>query len=196
MKTVRIARLMTVGMLAAGASAAYRSLIDGGLTIDVGIGRRQRSLGPMNVEISAPRDVVFDVIAAPYLGKTPHAMRDKLEVLERGHDMVLAAHHTDIGRGRRATTIETVRFERPDVVHFRLVRGPVAEVVETFELAGRTDDRTCLVYAGTLSTDWWGAGAGWGKVVARKWEDAVRSSIANIAAEAEHRARHGSTLRP
>ncbi|MGH3464327.1 MAG: hypothetical protein ACRDP9_22895 [Kribbellaceae bacterium] len=53
-------------------------------------------------------------------------MRDQVvEVLERGIDMVLAAHCTPI-RGRlRATTVETVRFQPPALIDFRLVRGPV-----------------------------------------------------------------------
>jgi hypothetical protein len=38
--------------------------------------------------------------------------------------MVLAAHFTDVGR-LLATTLETVRFEPPIRVHFRLVRGLV-----------------------------------------------------------------------
>jgi hypothetical protein len=132
--------------------------------------------------------VVFDVIASPYLHKTPHAMRSKLTVLEQGTDMVLAAHYTEIGNHRTATTVETVRFERPDRVHFRLVRGPVPDVVETFELVHGNDGKTTLTYNGMLSTDWWKVGARWGELVARKWEDAVRASLASIAAEAERRA--------
>jgi hypothetical protein len=99
---------------------------------------------------------VFDVIAAPYLGKTPRAMRDKLEVLERGSDMVLAAHFTPVGR-LIATTIETVAFERPHRVAFRLVRGPVPPVVESFALQ-RRDGGTLLVYTGELGTDLWRLG--------------------------------------
>jgi hypothetical protein len=38
--------------------------------------------------------------------------------------MVLAAHFTPITFGV-ATTVETVRFERPERVDFRVVRGPV-----------------------------------------------------------------------
>ena len=46
-----------------------------GLTLDIGIGRRIRPLGPIALDIAAPPEVVFDVIAAPYLGRTPRAMR-------------------------------------------------------------------------------------------------------------------------
>jgi hypothetical protein len=37
-------------------------------------------------------------------------------------------------------TVETVRFERPAAVHFRLVRGPVPHVVERFELTEDGED--------------------------------------------------------
>src|SRR5262249_20098654 len=136
---VRFRRLVKVALIGTGVVAIYRTVVDGALTLDVGIGRRDRPLGPIVREIGAPREVVFDVVAAPYLGKTPRAMREKLEVIERGSDMVLAAHHTDIGGGRRATTVETVKFERPTSVHFRLLRGPVPAVVEQFDLTMRDD---------------------------------------------------------
>jgi hypothetical protein len=33
-------------------------------------------------DLPAPPETVFDVIAGPYLGQTPHAMADELRVLE------------------------------------------------------------------------------------------------------------------
>lgn len=160
----------------------------GALTIDLGVGRRVRPLGPIEVRIEALPETVFDVVAGPYLGKTPRAMADKLEVLERGCDMVLASHFTEIGNGMTATTVETVRFERPDRIHFRLLRGPVPHVVETFELrasGGGTD----FLYEGELGTDLWAAGEWWGAKVAGEWERAVGASLAAFKAEAERRAR-------
>ena len=109
-----------------------------GLTLDIGLGRRVRPLGPIRLHVAAPPEVVFDVIAAPYLGKTPRAMRGKLEVLERGSDLVLAAHFTPLGRGLTVTTVETVRFEWPYRISFRLVKGPVPYVVERYELSRAT----------------------------------------------------------
>jgi uncharacterized protein YndB with AHSA1/START domain len=81
--------------------------------------------GTVTVTIAAPRETVFDVIAAPYLGRTPRAMAQEIEVLERGSEMVLATHRTPVGWGMVASTIETVRFDRPETVAFRLLRGPV-----------------------------------------------------------------------
>lgn len=172
----------TVSLLA----GLYGLLVRGALTIDLGIGRSLRPLGPLALRIAAPRDVVFDVIAMPYLGKTPRALADKLRVLERGEDMVLAEHFTEVGPFV-ATTLETVRFERPANVDFRLVRGPVPHVVERFELR-EDDEGTELAYTGELGTDLWALGRWWGDRVARKWEAAVRHSFAGVKAEAERRA--------
>jgi uncharacterized protein YndB with AHSA1/START domain len=144
----------------------------------------------MEVQIAAPPEAVFDVIAAPYLGKTPRAMAEKLRVIERSVDMVLAEHFTDVGKGRKAVTVETVRFERPSRVSFRLVRGPVPEVMETFDLRP-SDGGTIFVYTGVLGTDFWGPGMRWGSVVAAKWEKAVRDSVDGIKVEAERLALYG-----
>jgi len=40
-------------------------------------------------------------------------------------------------------------------------------------------------YRGELGTDGWAVGAWWGRLVARAWEAAVRSSLAAVKAEAE-----------
>ena len=184
---MRCRRVLQGACLGAGVATGWLLMARGTLTLDVGIGRRRRPLGPIRVTVAAPREVVFDVIAAPYLGKTPHAMADKLRVLERGTDMVLAEHFTPTRLGR-TTTLETVRFERPRTVSFRLTRGPVPFVAETFELTP-TDTGTDLEYRGELGTDLWGLGAGWGAAVARVWEQTVRQSLDRIREEAERRAR-------
>lgn len=93
---MRRAAVAGLGLL--GLRRLYRLLARGALTIDTGIGRRVRALGPVDFEIAAPREVVFDVIATPYLGRTPRALEGELEVLERGSDMVLAAHFTQVNR--------------------------------------------------------------------------------------------------
>ena len=183
-------RVLPVVATAGLGALSYRLLVGGGLTLDTGVGRRVRPLQDISVDIAAPREVVFDVVAAPYLARTPRAMAGKLEVLERGSDMVLAAHHTQLGNGRVATTVETVRFDRPGRIDFRLVRGPVPHVVESFLLADR-DGVTTLDYEGELGTDLWAAGAWWGERVARAWDTAVRASLDATKTEAERRARAG-----
>jgi hypothetical protein len=168
------------------AAAGYLGLVTGACPVDLGIGRRSRPLGPQTVDIAAPRDVVFDVITQPYLGRPTRALQDKIHVLDRGTDMVLAAHFTPIGRRLRAQTVETVRFTRPDRVDFRLVRGPVPHVVEEFVLTEEPSG-TRLAYRGQMAADLWRLGEAWSAVVARRWEQAVADTLASITSEAERR---------
>jgi hypothetical protein len=140
----------SASIAAAAGAAAYRLVTSGALTLDLGVGRRLQPLGPLLRAIAAPREVVFDVIAAPYLERTPQALEEKLQVWERGSDMVLAAHHTRVKCGV-TTTLETVRFERPDRVDFRLVRGPVPHVVESFLLTPSEERAPC--FAGKASSE-------------------------------------------
>jgi hypothetical protein len=177
---------IAVAVVAGIGATVYRLLARGALTLDLGLGRSLRALGPLKIRIDAPREVVFEVISAPYLGRTPRALEQKLRVVERGDDMVLAEHLTDTGRFV-TSTLETVRFQPPSHVHFRLVRGPVPHVVEQFELF-ENERSTDLEYTGELGTDLWALGRWWGDRVARKWEAAVRSSLDGVKAEAERRA--------
>jgi hypothetical protein len=181
-----LAPLLTGSAIAFGLRRAYRLLARGALTIDLGVGRRLQPLGPLVETIAAPPEVVFDVIAAPYLGRTPRALADKLQVWERAGEMVLAAHYTQVKCGT-TTTLETVRFERPGRIDFRLVRGPVPHLVESFDLtpcARGTEFR----WRGELGTDGWQLGEWWGGIVARAWTRAVEASLREIASEAERRA--------
>src|SRR5262249_55333307 len=168
----------------------YRLVASGSLTIDVGVGRRLQPLGPLERTIGAPPEAVFDVIAAPYLGRTPRALADKLQVWERGSDMVLAAHFTALKCGT-TTTLETVRSGRPRRIDFRLVRGPVPHLVESF-LLEPSERGTTFRWQGELGTDGWRLGEAWGRIVARAWTRAVAESLHQIAAEAERLAAHAS----
>jgi hypothetical protein len=181
-------RIRTLAGLAGVGALTWALVVRGSLSVDLGIGRRYRPLGPLTLRIAAPREVVFDVVSTPYLRRTPRALQAKIEVLERGEDAVLAAHYTR-AYGLTATTVETVRFERPERIHFRLVRGPVPHV-ETFAL-GEIGEETELVYAGELGTDLWALGRLWGAAVARTWEATVATSLESIRAEAERRATRG-----
>jgi hypothetical protein len=197
--TARLPRLVAYAAAGAGvASAGYVGLVTGACPVDLGVGRRVRPLGPQTLELAAPRELVFDLIAEPYLGRAPRALADKLRVLERGGDMVLAAHFTPLGGrlGLVAQTVETVRFTRPERVDFRLVRGPVPYVVEAFvltEQAGGTGTR--LVYSGEIGADLWRLGQWWSELVAGRWEETVAASLAAVKAEAERRAAARSSFR-
>ncbi|MEX2422314.1 MAG: SRPBCC family protein [Actinomycetota bacterium] len=179
-------RYLIATALGGAGFGAYVLAVRGSLVLDLGVGRSIRPLGPHALNIATPRELVFDVISAPYLGRTPRALEHKLHVLERAEDMVLAEHFTPVGP-LVTTTVETVRFERPERVHFRLLRGPVPYVVETFELS-ETDDGTRLEYSGELGTDLWALGRLWGSATARVWEATVRRSLDAVKTEAERRA--------
>ena len=179
--------LGSVAALGAAAGGTYVGLVTGRLSLDVGVGRRTRPLGPLTVDISAPREVVYAVAAAPYAERRPRAMREKVDIIERGEGMVLAAHRTPVGGGLTTVTIETVTFDPPTRIRFRLVRGPVPHVTETFEL-DETPTGTRLSYTGEMATDLGPLGERWGDLVERTWIDAVRDSFTTIQAEAERRA--------
>jgi hypothetical protein len=179
--------------LALGARTGYRLLASGALTLDLDRGRRLQPLGPLVHPIGATPEVVFDVIAMPYLGRTPRALSSKVQVWERGADMALAAHFTQVKCGT-TTTLETVRFQRPERIDFRLVRGPVPHLVESFLLAP-SDAGTELRWQGELGTDGWALGEWWGGRVAQAWTRAVRASLHDLAAEAERRSARGQVAR-
>lgn len=174
-----------VVLAAMGIAGVWRLVATGAVTVDVGIGRNLRPLGPLTWRIMAPPDVVFDVVAEPYLERTPRALQHKLEVWERGSDMALAAHFTETPIGK-VTTVETVRFERPSRIGFRLLRGPVPYVVESFDLRP-VDGGTELTWSGELGTDLWALGRWWGGKVAATWEATVRDSLQTVTLEAERR---------
>jgi hypothetical protein len=188
--TPRRAAIAAASIAAGGTltGAGYLGLVTGAIPVDLGIGRRTRPLGPIQVDIAAPRETVYDAIAAPYAQRAPRAFQDKVKILERGSDMVLAAHYTPISGRLRAITVETVRFTRPERVDFRLVRGPVPQVEESFLLT-ETHNGTALTYSGQLGTDLWAIGQRWGDVVAARWETVVKASLDAVKVEAERRSR-------
>jgi hypothetical protein len=147
------------------------------------------------VLIDAPRDLVFEQIAAPYLGRTPAALRTKLQVLEHGTDMAVATHRTKLP-WMDAVTVEVVRFEPPARVTFRLLRGPVPHVLEEFAL-DQQESATLLGYRGELGADLWLLGRIYGgKVVRPVWERTVAASLDQIKQGAEQRAAARRRRRP
>ena len=180
-------RLPVAAGALAGTGTVYAALVTGRLTLDLGIGRRTRPLGPLTVDIGAPPAVAFQAAAAPYAERRPRHLREKVAILERSDRMLLAAHRTPVGGGLTAVTVETVRLDPPHTIGFRLVRGPVPHVVETFrfEAAGAG---TRLRYDGELGTDLGPVGAAWGRLVARSWVATVARSLDAIKTESERRA--------
>jgi hypothetical protein len=186
---MRVSRFLTgAGLLVGAGGAGYVGLVTGRLSLDLDFGRRTRPLGPWVVEIAAPREVVYAAATAPYAERRPRAMAEKVQILERGEGMVLAAHRTPVGGGMVAVTVETVTFTPPERIGFRLVRGPVPYVAETFELE-EIPSGTRLTYTGELGTDLGALGQRWGDLVARSWTATVERSLETIRVESERRSR-------
>jgi hypothetical protein len=195
-RRVRLARLGwaslgAVGALIVGVRFALRAVVRGQLTLDLGLGRSVRPLGPIEMDVAAPREIAFDAAAAPYGPRPPKDLRHGVEVLQRSSTMVLAAHRTPVGRDV-AVTLEGVVLQRPERIEFRLVRGPVPHVIEQF-VFHEVDGGTRLTYTGELGTDLWGPGRAWGDRVAAVWEDAVHRSMEQIRDTAVRRARSRSS---
>ncbi len=186
---LRALAVATAG-LGAAAAGGYLGLVTGRLTVDLDVGRRTRPLGPLVVDIAASREDVYAAATAPYAERRPRAMAEKVDILDRADQMVLAAHRTPVGGRLTAVTVETVTFDPPRRIGFRLVRGPVPLVIETFDLQP-IDSGTRLTYTGELGTDLGWLGERWGDLVTRSWIHAVESSLEVIKAESERRALAG-----
>ena len=179
--------VLLVGTLVGGVLALLSWMTRGKLTLDAGVGRSLHPLGPVSVVIDAPRDLVFQLLSAPYLGRPPRAVAETVEVLERGSDMVVARHLSKVGFWT-AETVESVRFESPERISFRHLRGPVPYALETFELF-EDDGSTELVYRGELGIDFWVLGRLAGRYwVAPTWLSIVEGHLAATKAAAEARA--------
>lgn len=186
------ALLATAGVLIAGVVSLVFLMTRGWLTLDLGWGRSYHRVGPIDVTIDAPRELVFEQLSAPYLGRTPAGLRSRLDVLERGQDLVVALHRTRL-RFLDSITVEAVGFQAPERIRFRHLRGPVPHAAEEFRLTEEAG-ATRLEYRGELGIDFW-----WlGRLAARHWvvptwERVVRAAIDKTRTGAE--ARQGARRR-
>jgi hypothetical protein len=180
-----IAVLVLAALLLATAATTFVLLAMGRLHLDLNWGRSIHELGPITVRIEAPRDLVYEIISAPYLGRTPGG--SGIEVLARGDALVVAAHHTKV-HFYTARTVEAVEFEPPARVGFRHLTGPVPHAVEEFTLAD-VSGATELRYGGEIGIDFFIlgriAGRHW---VRHQWERTVREHLEDLKRRAELRA--------
>lgn len=181
-------------LLVAGVAGEFLLLAMGRLSLDLGWGRSLHGLGPLAVRIEAPRELVFEMLHAPYSRRPP---RDSaVELLASSDELAVAAHYTKV-HFYTARTVEIVDFEPPSRVGFRHVTGPVPHAVEEFAL-GEEDGTTELRYTGEIGIDFFVLG----RIAARhwvrpQWERAVREHLEDLKHRAEQRARrsHGSARR-
>jgi hypothetical protein len=172
-----------LGALLVGLSAGlFLLLAMGRLHLDLGWGRSIHELGPIEVRIGAPRHLVLELISAPYL--RPASETPDIEVLARSSDLVVAAHYTKV-HFYTARTVETVEFEPPGRVSFKLLAGPVPHAVEHFILE-ETGGVTELRYGGELGIDFFFLGRLAGRYwVGAQWERAVREHLEDVKGQAE-----------
>jgi hypothetical protein len=167
-------------------AGAFLLLAMGRLHLDLGWGRSVHELGPITIRIAAPRELIFEVISAPYLGRAPRG--SGIEVWARSDAMVVAAHHTKL-RFYTARTVEVVEFQPPARVGFRHLLGPVPHAVEEFRLE-EVDRGTELRYGGELGIDFFVLGRLAGRHWVRpQWERTVSEHLDDVKQRAEQRAR-------
>ena len=109
----------------AAATGAYIGVVTGRLTLDLGLGRRTRPLGPLHLDIAAPRETVFAAAATPYARSAAagHA-GERRDPRTRWADGSGRAP-PPVGSGLTAVSVETVTLDPPNRMGFRLLRGPV-----------------------------------------------------------------------
>jgi hypothetical protein len=181
---------IAVGLLGAllivGMAGMFLLLAMGRLHLDLGWGRDVHELGPIEIRIDAPRDLVFELISGPYLGRTPG--HSGIEVLARGPEIAVAVHHTKV-HFYEARTVEVVEFEAPSRVDFRHLTGPVPHAIERFELE-EVAGHTTLRYGGEVGIDFFLLGRLAGRHWVRpQWERAVSAHLEDVKHRAERRAR-------
>jgi Polyketide cyclase / dehydrase and lipid transport len=185
-------------LMLAGMAGGFLLLAMGRLNLDLGWGRSFHELGPIEIRIAADRDLVFELISAPYLHRAEKV--SGIEVLVRGDDLAVAAHHTKV-HFYTAITVEAVKFEPPGRVGFRHIKGPVPYGVEEFALE-EVDGDTELRYSGEVGIDFFFLGRIAGRYWVRpQWERAVREDLDDLKRRAEQlserlRARESGRLTP
>jgi hypothetical protein len=194
MTALWIAVAVLAGLLITTVVTQFLLLAMGRLHLDLGWGRSVHELGPITLRIDAPRELVFEIISAPYLGRASGG--SAIEVLARGENLVVAAHLTKL-RFYTARTVEAVSFEPPERVGFLHLTGPVPHAVEEFKLE-EVDGHTEFRYAGELGIDFFLLGRIAGRLWVRpQWERTVRGHLEDVKQRAELRAsRHAARSRP
>ena len=181
---------MTALWIAVGALAALLLALSAGLFLalamgrahlDLGFGRSIHQLGPISATIRAPRELVFEIIAAPYLGRSSVP---GIEVLARGEGLVVARHETRV-HFYTAQTTEAIDFTPPTRVGFRHLCGPVPHAIEKFALE-ETDAGTELRYSGEIGIDFFIVGRMAARYWVRpQWERVVSAHIEDLRQRAE-----------
>jgi hypothetical protein len=177
---VGVLAVLLVALVAGG----FLALAMGRLHLDLGWGRSLHRLGPIRMRIEAPRELVYEILSAPYVGR---ARNPSIDVLARDDSLVVASHLTKV-HFYEARTVEAIDLEPPARMGFRHLTGPVPYAVEEFRLE-QEGDETELHYDGELGIDFFLLG----RLAARRWvipqwHRAVGEHLDTVKAQAEQRA--------
>jgi hypothetical protein len=177
---VGVLAVLLIALVAGG----FLALAMGRLHLDLGWGRSLHQLGPLGMRIDARRELVYEILSAPYLGR---ARSESINVLARGESLVVASHLTKV-HFYEARTVEAIDLEPPARISFRHLTGPVPYAVEEFRLE-QEGEETELHYDGELGIDFFLlgriAGRHW---VVPQWRRAVGDHLDAVKAQAEQRA--------
>src|SRR5919108_688245 len=149
-----------VVLLVALVAGCFLALAMGRLHLDLGWGRSLHRPGPLRTRIEAPRELVYEILSAPYLGR---ARNESIDVLVRGESLVVASHLTKV-HFYEARTVEAIDLAPPARMGFRHLTGPVPYAVEEFRLE-QEGEETELHYDGELGIDFFLLG----RLAARRW---------------------------
>ncbi len=179
--------ILAAGLVAlwiAAVAAGFLLLAMGRLHLDLGWGRSIHPLGPIEIGIDAPRQLVFEMIQAPYAGRA--GSDSGIELLASSDFVAVAAHYTML-HFYTARTVEIVEFAPPGEVGFRHLTGPVPHAVERFALTD-AGGATKLVYTGEIGIDFYFLGRVAGRYWAvPQWERTVREHLEDLKGRAEQR---------
>lgn len=96
-------------------------------------------LSDQSIVVDAPRELCLEVVAAA--GRR----------LEKHSEKEWVVEFTTLADDRQFRTVELLTIERPSVIHYRWLEGPLPEVRETIRFVPLDHNRTRLAYSGTFS---------------------------------------------
>lgn len=112
---------------------------------------RAAALRDRSITIEAPRPLVFEMAAAVG-GMLPGAPRHESQLVSRDDDTMIVRYRVPAGPWT-LELLEEVRLAAPDAIHFRVLQGPLAHVIETLEFVALTPRRTVVRYSGEVADD-------------------------------------------
>ena len=134
-------------------------------------------LSDQSVVVDAPRELCFEVVAAA--GRRLAKRSEKEWVVE----------FTTLADDREFRTLELLTLERPSVIRYRWLEGPLPEVRETIRFVPLDHNRTRLAYSGTFSVGRGLLGSVIGRLrVKRRFDRLVLEHLQQAKEVAERRA--------